>query len=98
MIVSDDIALGDVGAPIRVDDRACIAQDIKHMIRETGLLVEMIGQRDSGAVQMNMKKIEIEVENDERIRPGTARMTRTDIDTFYLTADTMDFGALEIFL
>ena len=46
-IVDNDIAL-DVGRqPLKLADRASIAQDIAHMIRERGYLTAMIAERDA---------------------------------------------------
>ena len=93
LISGDSIALDNVGLPLTVEGRASIAQDIKHMVRETGLLVEMIGERNAQKIKRNMVRIEQAVENDARIRPGTARMTRLNI-----TAKTMKYGDLEVYL
>lgn len=98
LIEDDGIALDELGIPIQIDGRASIAQDIKHMIRETGLLVEMIGERHPEKVKRNMVRIEQHIENDMRIRPGTAKVTRTDTGTFFVTAKTMKYGDVEVFL
>lgn len=98
LISGDSIALDNVGLPLTVEGRASIAQDIKHMVRETGLLVEMIGERNAQRIKRNMVRIEQAVENDARIRPGTARMTRLNNDTFFITAKTMKYGDLEVYL
>lgn len=98
LISGDSIALDNFGLPLTVDGRASIAQDIKHMVRETGLLVEMIGERNAQKIKRNMVRIEQAVENDARIRPGTARMTRLNNDTFFITARTMKYGDLEVYL
>lgn len=98
LISGDSIALDNFGLPLTVDGRASIAQDIKHMVRETGLLVEMIGERNAQRIKRNMVRIEQAVENDVRIRPGTARMTRLNNDTFFITAKTMKYGDLEVYL
>jgi len=97
LIVDNDLAIdGNVESP--VSERASIAQDIQHMIRETGLLVEMVGQRNAEAVQQRMNRIEQHVENDQRIVPGTARVTRVDTETFYISAKTVKYGHLEVYL
>lgn len=96
LIVGDSIALDEFGLPLSVEGRASIAQDLKHMIRESGLLVEMIGERDGLKIQRNMNRIEQAVENDVRIKPGTAQLTRTDIGEFYLTATTLKYGDIEV--
>ena len=46
LISKDDMTLDANGEPVLVTGRACIAQDIQHMIRESGLLVELVGERD----------------------------------------------------
>jgi hypothetical protein len=98
LIENDSIVLDAFGLPVLIDGRASIAQDIKHMIRETGLLVEMIGERHPERVRRNMVRIEQHVENDERIKPGTALMTRTDTNTFFITAKTIEYGDVEFYL
>lgn len=98
LIDGDSIVLDDFGLPVGVEGRASIAQDIKHMIRETGLLVQMIGERSAEKIKRGMVKIEQHIEDDERIRPGTARMIRLDNETFLVTAKTMQYGDIEVML
>lgn len=98
LIEDDGIALDPLGLPIFIDGRASIAQDIKHMIRETGMLIEMIGERNREKIKRNMIRIERHVEEDLRIRPGTAKVSRTDNGTFFITAKTMQYGDVEIYL
>jgi Protein of unknown function (DUF2590) len=96
LISADAIALDQFGLPQSVEGRASIAQDLKIMIRESGLLVELIAERNAQKIKRNMIRIEQMVENDIRITPGTAVMTRTQIDEFYLTAKTIKYGDVEI--
>jgi len=98
LIVGDSIALDQFGLPMFVTGRESIAQDIKNMIREHGYLVDMIAERNGQRIQRFMTLIEDLVENDVRIRPGTASLVRTDNDTFLLTAKTMKYGDLEFSL
>lgn len=98
LITGDGIDLDDFGFPRLISGRASIAQDIKHMIRETGLLVEMIGERRREKVQRKMVQIERHVEDDVRIKPGTAKVTRVDNDTFFITAKTLEYGDVEFYL
>ena len=66
-IVDDDIAL-DVGRqPLKLADRASIAQDIAHMIRERGYLTAMIAERDIRKRRYHMVLITIAVDDDTRI-------------------------------
>lgn len=98
LIAADSIVIDQFGLPLSVDGRVSIAQDIKHMIRESGLLVEMIGERSNEKVRRNMVRIEQFVENDERIRPGTALVIRQSNEEFLLTAKTIKYGDIEVSL
>ena len=93
----DDITLDAAGGAIYVTGRASIAQDIKHLIRETGLLVEMIGERDDIALQLKIQQLIIAIEDEPRVVPGTVAITRTDTETLYLTADT-ELGPIESYI
>ncbi|BFM20517.1 DUF2590 family protein [Gilvimarinus japonicus] len=98
LVTDDDLTLGPTTEPVLVSDRASIAQDIKHLVRESGLLVVMLAERDSDKVAVNMRRIETLVENDLRIKPGTARVRRADTQTIYITANTVKFGPVEVYL
>lgn len=98
LIEGDSIVLDSVGNPILISDRASIAQDIKHMIRESGLLVEIIGQRSTERVKLNLVRLESLIEDDTRIKPGTAEITRTDNETFWVQAKTIEYGDLGFYL
>ncbi|MFC6633528.1 DUF2590 family protein [Microbulbifer taiwanensis] len=95
LIINNDIALDGIGVPLGISDRPSIAQDIKHMIRESGLLVELVGERDGAKVALNLQRLENLVETDVRIVPGTASITREDSETFLVRARTEDYGHLE---
>lgn len=98
LIRDDDLALDAAGYPLLVEDRACIAQDIMHMIRESGLLVELVGERDVKKRKTNLVRLTLAVDNDYRIRPGTARVeehwTSRNTVEFWLTAETLEFGLI----
>ncbi len=98
LIDGDSIVLDQVGNPVLISGRESIAQDIKHMIRESGLLVELIGQRSSERVQLNLVRLENLVEDDIRIKPGTASITQTDTNTFWVQAKTIEYGDVEFYL
>ena len=96
LITSDGIALDSFGLPLFVSGRESIAQDIKHMIRESGLLVQMLGERNGERIRMYMVRIEELTENDLRIRPGTASLVRNAVNSFTLSAETMEYGSIEV--
>ncbi len=98
LIENDDVAL-DVGRqPELCTDRNCIAQDLVHMIRESGLLVDMIGERNKARRQTKMVEITLLVDEDARIVPGSAYIEESSIGEFWLTANTLDFGAISFAL
>ena len=67
LITDDDITLDVGGIPERCFDRNSIAQDLVHMIRETGLLVELIGNRNERKKAENLVKLTMAVDDDVRI-------------------------------
>lgn len=95
-IVDDDIAM-DVGRqPLKLADRASIAQDIAHMIRERGYLTAMIAERDARKRRYYMVLITIAVDDDTRIVPGTAKITESAAGELWLTAKTVDYGDMTL--
>ena len=97
LISNDDMTPDAGGIPEKIADRASIAQDLVHMIRESGLLTEMLANRDAGARRLNMIKVTLAVDDDERIVPGT-EITETSLGTYLLTAETVDYGPLSMTL
>lgn len=95
-ITDDDLTLSSTGEPYLVSGRLAIAQDIKHMIREKGYAVRMIGERSTDLRQHYMKLIEIEMEEDRRLIPGTAKVTEENINTLMVTANTIEYGTLNL--
>ena len=75
LIQDDDIVLSSIGEPLLVEGVNCVAQDIRHMIREKGYAWRMIGERNQTTINALCTEVEIEMENDERIYPGTANVT-----------------------
>jgi hypothetical protein len=98
LIVGNDIALDAVGVPMGISDRPSIAQDIKHMIRESGLLVELIGERQADKWALNLSRLENLVESDTRIQPGTAKITRLEAETVLVSAKTVEYQHIEFTL
>jgi hypothetical protein len=97
-ITDNDLTLDSGGEPLLVDDRDSIAQDIKHLIRESGLMVQIIGQRDRIAVRANLQKLELMIEDDVRLVPGTIAITAIDPELYYVTADTVEFGPIDFYI
>jgi hypothetical protein len=96
LIIDNDLALDLSQQPNLVDDRACIAQDIAHMIRDSGLLVTLVAERDRLRQRDCIQQMELLVENDERLVPGTAQISQLQPGQYLVTATTLKFGSIEV--
>ncbi|MGI1677576.1 MAG: DUF2590 family protein [Cellvibrionaceae bacterium] len=97
LITDGDLTLDAYGEPITIDQRASIAQDVKHLIIESGLLIDMLAERDSQRVRLLMNRLEEMVDDDLRIKPGTAKLIRRNNNDFFLTAETIRYGLIEVY-
>ncbi|PAU66648.1 hypothetical protein BZL41_00515, partial [Pseudomonas sp. PIC25] len=75
-----------------------IAQDIAHMIRESGLLVTLVAERDRFRQRDCIQQLELLVEADERLVPGTVRIVEQEPGQYQVTARTVEFGSVEVVL
>lgn len=98
LIVGNDFALDASRQPVPIEDRACIAQDIAHMVRESGLLVALVAERSRLIQRDYIQQIELLVEQDIRLVPGTARITQQEPGQYLVTAKTLKFGDIEVTL
>ncbi|MBW8128429.1 MULTISPECIES: DUF2590 family protein [Pseudomonas] len=98
LIVSNDLVLDPSRQPLLIDDRASIAQDIAHMIRDSGLLVTLVAERDRLKQRDCIQQLELLVEADERLVPGTAQITQLQPGQYLVTATTLKFGNIEVTL
>lgn len=98
LIQENDLVLDPARAPRLVDDRASIAQDIAHMIRESGLLVTLVAERDRLRQRDCIQQLELLVEADERLVPGTARIVELQPRHYLVTGRTTAFGEIEVTL
>ena len=96
LIVDNDLVLDPSRQPVLIDDRASIAQDIAHMIRDSGLLVTLVAERNSLKQRDCIQRLELLVEADERLVPGTALITQLEPGQYLVTAKTMRFGTIEV--
>lgn len=90
LITGRDLTLDPAGMPENVDNRASIAQDIKHMIIESGLLVQLVAERSPMKWASNLILLEQMVEDDLRIIPGSVIIERdkNDAGRVFLFANT----------
>lgn len=98
LIHENDLVLDLSRQPLLIDDRASIAQDIAHMIRDSGLLVTLVAERDRLRQRDCIQQLELLVEADERLVPGTALITQLEPGQFLVTATTLKFGTIEVTL
>lgn len=97
LIAGNDLVLDPSHQPLLIDGRASIAQDIAHMIRESGLLVTLVAERDPLRQRDCRQQMELLVEADVRLVPGTARILPQDPPgTYLVTATTERFGHLQV--
>ena len=94
----NDVALDPSRKPLLIDDRASIAQDIAHMIRESGLLVTLVAERSRLRQRDCIQQLELLVEADVRLVPGTALIQSYDTGKYLVTAKTLKFGPIEVYL
>ena len=96
LIVDNDLVLDPSRQPVLIDDRGSIAQDIAHMIRDSGLLVTLVAERNSLKQRDCIQQLELLVEADERLVPGTAQIIQLEPGQYLVTATTLKFGTIEV--
>ena len=97
LITDRDITLDAAGIPEMVLHRPSITQDIVHMIMDSGLLIELVGERSDSKWAGNMSKVETLVEDDTRIKPGTIQINWSNREKIYLFAESIA-GDIEVVL
>jgi len=80
--------------PLSCSDLYSIAQDVKHAIMESGLMRELIAERNPTLRNDVLIQIEQLAEDDIRIIPGTATVTELDPSQILLTADAYEYGPI----
>jgi hypothetical protein len=96
LITDGDFTLDPGYEPVLCNNRASIAQDVVHMIIESGIVKELIAERSPVLRADIMMQIEMLVESDDRIVPGTVSITDGVNGNYFVEADTYDFGPLSV--
>lgn len=94
LITGRDLTLNSGNEPVLCDNRVSIAQDCVHAIIESGLATQLVGERSPTLRADLRNQIEMLVEDDERIVPGTVRVNEESQVKLWITADTYDFGRI----
>lgn len=91
-IIDSDLSLDGILSPDQLTDADVIAQDIKHRIIESGLVVLLIGQRNKNGIEKVLTEIELLVEQDDRLIPGTIFVNYNSENGVSVKAQTIDYG------
>ncbi|QPB43072.1 DUF2590 family protein [Rodentibacter haemolyticus] len=95
LIIGEDITLDSGYQPMICDNRASIAQDIKHAILESGLATQLIAERSRILRRDIILQMVLLVEEDVRLIPGTVSIIEEKLGQLFITADTYEFGKLD---
>jgi hypothetical protein len=95
LIIDRDVSLDENDNPHFIDGRESIAQDIKHMLMELNLFVELIGNRDPEKERQVFNRVTLLVDADLRIVAGTSRVIKND-EQFWVLATTIDYGDIRV--
>ncbi len=101
LLVEDgDFVIDQAGFAEPVSDRQSIGQDIKHRLIESGLPLLLVAQRSAPEQDRLINQMTIEVEKDLRLVPGTVRFLPVESSpgTWYVTAVTLEYGDLKVYL
>lgn len=94
LIEHGDFSLNAGNEPELCNNRKSIGQDIIHAIIESGLATQLIAERSPTLRADIFTQLELLVENDERIVPGTVDISEESQKRLWVTASTYDFGTL----
>ncbi|NSL37326.1 DUF2590 family protein, partial [Citrobacter werkmanii] len=87
-----DFVLNTGYEPELCNNRKSIGQDIIHSIIESGLATELIAERSPTMRADIFTRMELLIEDDERIIPGTVEISEESQKRLWITASTYDFG------
>ncbi|AIK80240.1 DUF2590 family protein [Klebsiella pneumoniae] len=96
LITNDDFVLNTGNEPVLCNNRQSIGQDVIHSITESGLATELIAERSPTLRGDIFTRMELLIEDDERLIPGTVSITEETLSRLWVTADTYDFGPLSL--
>ncbi|AJA96388.1 DUF2590 family protein [Klebsiella variicola] len=96
LIEGDDFVLNTGSEPVLCNNRQSVGQDVVHSIIESGLATELIAERSPTLRADIFTRMELLIEDDERLIPGTVSITDETLSRLWVTADTYDFGPLSL--
>ncbi|KAA1047288.1 DUF2590 family protein [Pseudocitrobacter sp. 73] len=96
LIQNGDFVLNTGNEPTLCNNRQSIGQDVIHSIIESGLATELIAERSPVLRADLFTRIELLIEDDERIVPGTVEISEESQKRLWVTASTYDFGGFTV--
>ncbi|HHA3365904.1 TPA: DUF2590 family protein [Salmonella enterica subsp. enterica serovar Adelaide] len=96
LIQGNDFVLNTGNEPELCNNRKSIGQDIIHSIIESGLATELIAERSPTMRADIFTRMELLIEDDERIVPGTVEIGEESRARLWITASTYDFGGISV--
>ncbi|MEW8776491.1 DUF2590 family protein [Klebsiella pneumoniae] len=96
LITNDDFVLNTGNEPVLCNNRQSIGQDVIHSIIESGLATELIAERSPTLRGDIFTRMELLIDDDERLIPGTVSIAEETLSRLWVTADTYDFGPLSL--
>ncbi|EJC6256938.1 DUF2590 family protein [Klebsiella aerogenes] len=94
LIQNGDFVLNVGNEPELCNNRQSIGQDIVHSILESGLATRLIAERSPTMRADIFTQLELLVEEDERIVPGTVEISEESPKRLWVTASTYNFGSI----
>lgn len=88
-IEDNDLVFGSDGEPLELEDADAIAQDIKHLIRESGLLANLVGSRGT-ETRAILQEIKLVVREEERVKPDEIEMEVVSGSLIRIAVQTVD--------
>lgn len=88
------LALDALPQPELVSTRASIAQDVKHLLLESGLVTKLLAQRSAALKNDVYTAMELLIETDVRLVPGSIEIETTNDKQILITASTYEFGTI----
>ncbi|EMV7409665.1 DUF2590 family protein [Enterobacter soli] len=94
LIENGNFVLNTGKEPELCNNRKSIGQDIIHSIIESGLATQLIGERSPTLRADIFTQLELLIEEDDRIVPGTVEVSEENQKRLWVTASTYDFGGI----
>ncbi|WP_067042851.1 DUF2590 family protein [Moritella sp. JT01] len=94
-IVDGDFVFNSSLSAGKLSAAKVIGQDVKHRIIESGLLVKLVKQRNINGIAPVLTDLELEVEQDDRLKPGTILISYNSDKTLSIEAETKQYGTMK---